>query len=104
MGSKLQPGKFDCYANALPDEPMFVLLARDPVAPALTRLWGAIRDGDRDIAFAAMTELQGLIPNYVAAPEPAKAEEALECAAAMRSWRIENDGAWRQTQAEQVSA
>lgn len=31
MGTKNNPGKFDCYDAALPDEPMFVLLARDPV-------------------------------------------------------------------------
>lgn len=29
MGSKTNPGQFDCYANALPDEPMF----RGPPAP-----------------------------------------------------------------------
>lgn len=29
MGTKNNPGAFDCYANAEPDEPMFVLLARD---------------------------------------------------------------------------
>jgi hypothetical protein len=28
MGTKNVPGKFDCYANALPDEPTFVLLGR----------------------------------------------------------------------------
>ena len=26
MGTKNNPGKFDCYANAKPDEPLFVLL------------------------------------------------------------------------------
>lgn len=39
MGSKRNPGPFDCYADALPDEPMFVLLARDPYAPILVRRW-----------------------------------------------------------------
>jgi hypothetical protein len=44
MGTKNQPGKFDtCYANADPDEPMFVLLgkleerkkrSRGPLTPA----------------------------------------------------------------------
>jgi len=28
MATKKNPGEFDCYANAGPDEPMFVLLAR----------------------------------------------------------------------------
>ena len=32
MGTKNNPGKFDCYEKAGPDEPMFVLLARDPDA------------------------------------------------------------------------
>jgi hypothetical protein len=39
MGTKNNPGKFDCYADAEPDEPMFVLLARDISAPFLVRLW-----------------------------------------------------------------
>lgn len=29
MGTKNQPGSFDCYANAKGDEPLFVLLGRD---------------------------------------------------------------------------
>lgn len=29
MGTKNNPGEFDCYANAAPDEPMFILLGRD---------------------------------------------------------------------------
>lgn len=43
MGTKLNPGKYDCYANAEPDEPMFVLLGRDPSAALLVRLWALIR-------------------------------------------------------------
>jgi hypothetical protein len=43
MGTKNNPGDFDCYANAEPDEPMFVLLGRDPTAAALVRLWAATR-------------------------------------------------------------
>lgn len=39
MGTKNEPGKYDCYSHAHPDEPMFVLLGRDPQAPALVRLW-----------------------------------------------------------------
>lgn len=38
MGTKNNPGTFDCYANAAPDEPMFVLLGRDKHAPLLVRL------------------------------------------------------------------
>ena len=39
MGTKQNPGVFDCYHEAAPDEPMFVLLARDPNAPNVVREW-----------------------------------------------------------------
>lgn len=72
MGTKNNPGKFDCYANAEPDEPMFILLARDPVAPTLVRLWCVLRRlfGKND------------------APE--KHEEAEYCADLMEAWREQN--------------
>lgn len=67
MGTKLKPGKFDCYANAEPDEPMFVLLARDPLAPILVRLWADLREH--------------------AAGNPSKVFEARTCAIDMEKWR-----------------
>lgn len=48
MGTKNNPGKFDCYANADPDEPMFVLLGRDRHAPTLIWLWAALRELDQE--------------------------------------------------------
>ena len=39
MGTKSEPGRFDCYGKAAVDEPIFVLLARDPAAPELIRAW-----------------------------------------------------------------
>lgn len=68
MGTKLQPGTFDCYANAEPDEPMFILLARDAAAPGIVRRWAAHRATDP-------------------ATPPEQVEEALACAAAMEAWR-----------------
>lgn len=57
MGTKNNPGAYDCYENAHPDEPMFVLLGRDPIGGALVRLWCDARDtlkpGDPKIAEAA---------------------------------------------------
>jgi hypothetical protein len=44
MGTKNDPGEFDCYANAAPDEPMFILLGRDPHAHAAVRLWATTRE------------------------------------------------------------
>lgn len=39
MGTKLYPGKHDCYEKAESDEPMFVLLARDIFAPDVVEIW-----------------------------------------------------------------
>jgi hypothetical protein len=44
VATKNNPGKFDCYENAKPDEPMFILLGRDPTAWLLVRIWCALRD------------------------------------------------------------
>lgn len=97
MGSKLKPGNFNCYANALPDEPMFVLLGRDQLAPSLTAIWSAIRAGDRKEARRLFNELivgpQASV--YVLEPESEKALEASDCAMAMIEWRKENNGKWR---------
>lgn len=67
MGSKRNPGAFDCYAAAHPDEPMFVLLGRDRHAPMLVTLWALLRELDGEDA--------------------SKVAEARECALRMRTWR-----------------
>lgn len=68
MGTKNNPGSFDCYLNADPDEPMFVLLGRDPIGAALVRLWAASR------------------PALNKPGDAAKIAEATACAAAMEAW------------------
>lgn len=70
MGTKNQPGAFDCYANAGDDEPMFVLLARDKHAPTLVWLWATLRELDSE--------------------DPAKVREARDCAESMIVWAAEN--------------
>jgi len=82
MGTKNNPAQFDCYANALPDEPMFILLARDPQAPSLLETWASDRAGQIKA---------GLRP----ASDMAMVEEARQCANAMRDWRHTNNGKWR---------
>lgn len=86
MGSKLKPGKFDCYANALPDEPMFVLLARDTSAVEIVLTWALIRERDIDA---------GRRPES----DRALVEEARSCANDMSIWRANNEGKWRATDA-----
>ena len=71
MGTKNNPGKFDCYKNAEPDEPMFVLLGRDKHASALVWLWAALR------------ELEG--------EGSEKVSEARECSTAMVLWQAERE-------------
>jgi hypothetical protein len=59
MGTKNNPGKFDCYANAAPDEPMFILLGRDPAASLLVKLWVEMRrrTGESEEKLAEATAL-----------------------------------------------
>lgn len=66
MGTKNNPGRYDCYANAHPDEPMFVLLGRDRFGGSLVRMWAAVREVFRDDA--------------------KKIAEARACAVAMDAW------------------
>lgn len=70
MGTKNNPGNFDCYTNAEADEPMFILLARDKHAPQLVRGWAHLRK--------------------LAGEESAKIAEAEACADAMQAWRAKN--------------
>ena len=67
MSTKNNPGAYDCYANAAPDEPMFVLLGRDKHAPTLVWLWAALRELDQE--------------------DPAKVKEAQQCMADMLTWQ-----------------
>lgn len=70
MGTKNKPGVFDCYAEAKPDEPMFVLLARDPSAALLVRIWCQLRRARKGLTEA-----------------DSKETEAEHCAVDMERWR-----------------
>lgn len=83
MVTKLNPGKFDCYNKALPDEPTFTLLARDPMFATYIRMWAdqrelAIQCGDRP-----PEDMDMVI-------------EARRCASDGETWRKVNNGKWRQ--------
>ena len=43
MSTKANPSPNDCYTKALPDEPMFTLLGRDPAAPYVVIFWCKMR-------------------------------------------------------------
>ena len=76
MGTKNNPGEYDCYENAEPDEPMFVLLARDSIAAEVVRIWAN-----------TYSLLCGIDPTL---EQNAKINEAYTCAAAMDKWHKEN--------------
>lgn len=82
MGTKLEELRHGCFARAMDDEPMFVLLARDPSAPRLVRQWAMEREADVKAGKRPATDL-------------AVVEEAHGCADRMEAWRAQNDGAWR---------
>ncbi len=67
MGTKANPGQYDCYDKAADDEPMFTLLARDPLAPILVDLWAQLRKEERG--------------------DGPKVVEAELCAKEMRHWK-----------------
>lgn len=80
MGTKIDGDR--CYDAAMPDEPMFVLLARDESSPKLVRQWAAIRQS----LISA-----GLKPES----DQGQVDEALALADRMEVWRREADEAWR---------
>lgn len=71
MATKNNPGQFDCYKNAEPDEPLFVLLGRDKHAPTLIWLWSVLRELDGEDA--------------------SKVAEARACADAMIKWQVDRN-------------
>jgi hypothetical protein len=68
MATKADPGPYNCYASAEPDEPMFILLGRDPHAPTLVWLWSVLR------------EIHG--------EDKAKVDEARECVVQMIAYAV----------------
>ncbi len=82
MATKQTPGQFDCYANALPDEPMFVLLARDPDFRRLVQKWAKRRRRDCAAGLRPMSDMKMV-------------QAALDTALAGEMWRRANDGKWR---------
>lgn len=74
MGTKNNPGSFDCYDAAHPDEPMFVLLARDESAADFVRKWADEREKAIRHGFKPESDM-------------AKVAEARQCAKAMDIWK-----------------
>lgn len=95
MSTRENPGAFDCYHKAAPDEPMFTFLARDPIGGELVMLWAFLRD--KEFGHAAM-QLGHLVYRARKLPpaRPEKIESAIDCAKEMFDWRVGQGGpeAW----------
>lgn len=72
MGTKNNPGDYDCYANAEPDEPMFILLGRDPTASLVVEFWCALK--------------AQMVVDGTSKSSEKKLSEARHCAESMRTW------------------
>lgn len=88
MGTKTFPGMFDCYAEAESDEPLFTLLARDPLAPHLVKMWAMMRQGQPLKALDAFNNMVCTVGNkYIDSPSNSeKIDEAVSCAVDMEAW------------------
>lgn len=90
MGTKNNPGDFDCYDAAEMDEPMFILLGRDENASKLVEQW-AIRRFERLSETYSRIELprrHSYIEKQKLLRALHKIGEALQCADAMRAYYI----------------
>ena len=78
----------DCYLKAIPGEPRFTLLARDPSAPIAIHAWVKERR-------THLIKNSDNIDPKEEKEEFRKLQEADEIANEMIEWRMENEGKWR---------
>jgi hypothetical protein len=83
VSTKKNPGQFDCYANAEPEEPLFIVLARDKDAPLLVRMWAMLREGAIENGAKPISDMTMV-------------HEARQIAYQMDRWRRANRGDDRQ--------
>jgi hypothetical protein len=77
MGSKAQPGAFDCYAKLEPNEPYFLIMGRDPMGQQLVEMW----------ALGAEMRLSlGALDAEAVLNKKAQIAEARRCAAYMANY------------------
>lgn len=84
--------QLDCYLKAEVGEPKFTLLARDPLAPFMVALWGALRKGDTASAVCLFADMVAdPAHNYRVNPamrsSPEKLASAANIANEMVEWR-----------------
>ncbi len=80
-----------CFLSALPDEPAYVLLARDESAPKLLRQWAAIRQSLISAGLKPQSDQRQIDETYALADQ-------------MEAWRRDADEAWRKQAAFEFAA
>lgn len=92
----------DPIDRALPDEPHFVLLARDPTAAELVRMWVAIRKRDTSLIDAIAKRLKERVARMPYRPKDAEhVISAQQVSNAMDLWLVEQQTANPSDGAEQ---
>lgn len=81
MGTKNNPGNYDCHAAAGPDEPVFTLRSTDALAGKVVRYWA------EQYRARKMKHNGRLTPQ-----QQRKHDEALACAKAMDEWHEKHAG------------
>lgn len=95
MATKDNPGKYDCYSKAAPDEPLFTLRGKDPSAPYFVQMWTASRMGNKE-AVHNMVEMMfhdNDVLARVSTDEHDKLKEAKAVAGEMLVWRKRKEAA-----------
>jgi hypothetical protein len=82
MGTRMTELRDGCFARAMDDEPMFVLLARDTRASQHVRDWATQRKADISMGKKPASDM-------------VQVDDAFATADKMDAWRTEHDGEWR---------
>jgi len=93
MGTKLLPGDYDCYKKLAPDEPLFTLRGKDPIAPFLVELWVATRRGQWEVAVDILSRasMNDAVLRRISRDDYDKLFEALKVAEEMRAWHYQGE-------------
>lgn len=83
MGTKMNPGKHDCYNHLAIDEPYFLLMARDPCGAKTVEGWARARK-------AWLRDNRWYMTAEQIQEQEDKIAEALKCADDMRKWFLNN--------------
>jgi hypothetical protein len=97
-GSRKNPSPYDGMARVFPDEPYFLVRAKDPLAPALVELHAYIGAGQTGAARAKLEEILQAVGDAPRPPHPQdspKHREAFLIAQAMEAWQRHRLPLWQ---------